>query len=121
MITLYYEALFAISVLCAVIYVFMWHKHFDITFSIVFTLVPIVCLGYTMLAHSESLGEAIMATKIIYLGGSFLQYFIMLSILSLCKIHVSKWIKRALFLCCMAGTDGRRVHPHGPRNGSSYT
>ena len=79
----------------------MWRKHFDITFSILFTLVPIICLGYTMLAHSESLNEVIMATKIVYLGGSFLQYFVFLSIVSLCKIRFSIWLKRVLFICCL--------------------
>ena len=96
MIALYYEILFLLSVLLATVYVFVWRRHFDITFSVMFTLVPIVCLGYTMMAHSTTLSEAIMATKIVYLGGSFLQYFIMLSIMSLCKIHISKWFKRIL-------------------------
>ena len=101
MIALYYEILFLLSVLLATVYVFVWRRHFDITFSVMFTLVPIVCLGYTMMAHSTTLSEAIMATKIVYLGGSFLQYFIMLSIMSLCKIHISKWFKRILFICCV--------------------
>ena len=79
----------------------MWHKHFDVTLTMVFTLVSISCLGYVMYSHSETLGEAVLANKIIYLGGSFLQYFIMLSILNICEIKLNKWIKKILFVYCI--------------------
>ncbi len=101
MIALYYEILFACSVLLAVIYVFLWHKHFDTTFTLVFTLIPIDCLGYVMYANAKNIEEAVLANKIIYIGGSFLPYFIMLSILNLCEIKISKWLIRGMFVCCM--------------------
>lgn len=86
-----------VSCLCSLIYVYMWHKHFDITFSMMFTIIPLSNLGFVMYAESESLREAVIATKIEYLGGAFLQYFIMLSVFNLCQIRVPKWFKTALF------------------------
>lgn len=102
MFVLYYDILFACSILFLMTYVFMWHKHFDITFTVVFTLIPLSCLGYAMFYHSENIQEAILTTKILYLGGSFLQYFLMLSIFNLCKIKVKKWLRKTLFFLCMS-------------------
>lgn len=101
LVTTYYSVLFLISIVFLIIYVFMWHKHFDVTLTMVFTLVTISCLGYVMYSRAETIGESILANKIIYLGGSFLQYFIMLSILNLCEIKLNKWIKKSLFVYCI--------------------
>ena len=94
----YYSVLFILSLIFLVVYVFMWHKHFDITLTMIFTLISVSCLGYVMYSHSETIGESILANKIVYLGASFLQYFIMLSILNICEIKLSKWVKDLLFV-----------------------
>ncbi|MDO4864169.1 MAG: histidine kinase N-terminal 7TM domain-containing protein, partial [Ruminococcus sp.] len=101
MVATYYSVLFVLSVILLIVYVIMWHKHFDITLTMIFTLVSVACLGYVMYSHAETIGESILANKIIYLGACFLQYFIMLSILNMCEIKLSKWIKDALFVCCI--------------------
>lgn len=100
MIQVFYDSLFVISLILAAIYVYMWHKHFDVNFTMVFTLVPVACLGYWMLSRSQSLDGALKATQVIYIGGCFLQLFILLSILNLCKIELKKWIRPALFAIC---------------------
>ena len=97
---IYFDALFVLSMLLAGVYVFMWHKHFDMTFTIVFMFVPVCCLGYAMYSRSRSLGEAVMAMKISYVGGCYLQYFITMAIFKLCEIKVSRWVNRAVFLLC---------------------
>ena len=94
----YYSVLFILSLVFLVVYVFMWHKHFDITLTMIFTLISVSCLGYVMYSHSETIGESILANKIVYLGASFLQYLIMLSILNICEIKLSKWVKDLLFV-----------------------
>ena len=101
MITLYYDILFVCSIVLAIIYVAMWHKHFDITFTEVFTLVPVANLGYVFFYHANTLNEALIGSRLIYIGGCFLQYFILLSILNLCSIYLSKWLKIALFGICV--------------------
>ena len=98
---MYYETLFVISMLLAALYVFTWRKHLDTTFAVVFTIIPISCLGYVFFINSKSLEEALIANKIIYIGGCFLQYFIMANILNLCDIKINKWLKRCLFLYCV--------------------
>jgi putative two-component system response regulator len=53
-----------------------------------------------MYCHADTIGESVTANKIIYIGGSFLQFFILLSILNLCRIKVRKITKLALFSWC---------------------
>ena len=101
MVTTYYSVLFLLSVLLLIVYVYMWHKHFDVTLTMIFTFISISCLGYVMYSRSETIGESILANKIVYLGASFLQYFIMLNILNMCEIKLSKWVKDVLFICCI--------------------
>ncbi|MBO4460339.1 MAG: HD domain-containing protein [Clostridiales bacterium] len=96
----FYSIVFALSLICALIYIYMWHKHFDVNFTMIFTLVPVACLGYLMSASADSLEGAIRAQQVIYIGGCFLQYFILLSILNLCKIEMKRWVRPALFAIC---------------------
>ena len=90
--------MFIVSLLFSAAYIYMWHKHFDINFTIVFTLVPIACLGYLLQGQAWTLQELIMSLKVIYIGGCFLQLFILFSIFSLCKINVMKPIRIVLFI-----------------------
>ncbi|MBR3736537.1 MAG: hypothetical protein IKN07_11695, partial [Lachnospiraceae bacterium] len=82
------------------IYIYIWHKRFDVNFTLIFTLVPIACIGYLLFSTSRSLGEALCAQRIIYLGGCFLQLFILSGILNLCGIQVTKFIKIQMFFIC---------------------
>lgn len=93
----YYYAIFAISLLCAAIYAYIWHKHFNVCFTMIFTFVPLCNLGYLLVATSDTLGEAFMAVKIVY-SSCFLALFIMLAILDLCNIRLKKWMVTSFFL-----------------------
>ena len=99
--TAYYEILFGLSVLLTLIYIFIWHKHFDVHISLIFAIIPIANLGYAMLAHSRSLEAALTATKITYIGGCFLTLFITQSILSLCHIELKRWMNAVLAVMCI--------------------
>lgn len=99
MITTYYSALFVLSMIFLILYVCIWHKHFDITFTMFFTLVPISCLGYVLYTEADSTYTAFWGLRFIYIGGCFLQYFITLSIFNLCEIKIGKIIKIIAF--CM--------------------
>lgn len=100
MLPIFYGGIFAVSVACSAIYVYMWHRHFDANLSVIFTLVPIACLGYFLYSISDNLEAAVMSQKIIYIGGCFLQLFIVLSIFNQCRIEISKWVRVALFFAC---------------------
>ncbi len=100
LIQLFYGSIFAASLLCAVIYLFMWHKHFDVNFTMIFTLVPIACLGYLLLSFADTLDGAVISQKIVYIGGTFLHLFIVFSVLNLCQINLPRWGRTVMFAAC---------------------
>ena len=100
MIPIFYGGLFTLSLLCAAIYIYMWHKHFDVNFTMVFTLVPVSCLGYLLSSVAETLEGAVISQQIIYIGGIFLQLFIVLSIFNLCQFVIPRWVRTTLFALC---------------------
>ncbi len=102
MVTIFYSSIFALSLICSAIYIFMWHKHFDANFTMIFTLVPVACVGYILSGFAKTSDTAVFAQKIIYIGGCFLQLFILLSIFNLCKIPLSKYLRVSLFAVCSA-------------------
>ena len=99
--TAYYEILFGLSVLLTLIYVILWHKHFDTHISLIFAFIPIANLGYVMMAHSRSLDAAIDAAKLTYIGGCFLVLFITQSIFSLCHIQLKRWMSAVMMVICL--------------------
>ena len=102
MIPVFYGGMFASSLLCAAIYICMWHKHFDVNFTMIFTLVPVACLGYLLSSLVRTLEGAVIAQQIIYIGGIFLQLFIVFSIFNLCRIDIPRWMRTLLFAVCAA-------------------
>jgi putative two-component system response regulator len=89
----YYLVVFLLSVILSGVYMLIWRKHFDVHITLVYCLVPVVNLGYLMLSLAENTSAALDATRLIYLGGCFLQMFIMLTIFSLCGIPLPRWIR----------------------------
>lgn len=90
MITFYYPAMFALSVLLTGIYALIWKKHDDIHITLVFILIPISNLGNMLMAAASSEEAALTANSIYYLGGCFLQLVLLLAIFSLCRIRLSR-------------------------------
>ena len=77
------------------IYMFIWHKKFDVHLTLIFALVPIVNAGYLMLVTATTEEAAVNAYKIIYIGGCYLHLIIMLAVFSLCFIRIGRWIRIA--------------------------
>ena len=102
MIETYYMVAFAVSLLFSAIYVYLWHKHFDINLTMVFTVVPVVCMGYVLFSHAHNAEEALIAIKITYIGGAYLPFFILFCIFNLCQIHVKKWLRVVMFIISSA-------------------
>ncbi len=94
----YYTALFLISIVLTIVYAAMWHKHFSVHYTLVFTIIPIALLGYLKLAEAQSLEAAVFALKISYLGGCYLLLFVLLSVLNLCNISYRKTFSIALIV-----------------------
>ncbi|MCR5586077.1 MAG: hypothetical protein K6F77_00910, partial [Lachnospiraceae bacterium] len=100
-IVIYYLSMFIMSVILAGVYVFLWHKHFNVFFSLIFAFIPIVNLGHYLKATATTLEEVIIAQKIIYLGGCFLILFISLYILQNCNIKVPKFASTTMIIISM--------------------
>ena len=100
MIQIFYIGMLTASMICAATYIYIWHKHFDVNFTMIFTLVPVSNIGYVMLGLSTTLETSIMATQIIYIGGCFLHLFILYAVVNMCGIDLNRWIRTALFAIC---------------------
>ena len=83
------------------IYIAIWHKHFDVHISLIFSFIPIANLAYAILAHSRNLDAALAATKFTYIGGCFLTLFITQSIFGLCHINLKRWMSALMTLLCL--------------------
>lgn len=99
--TAYYEILFGLSIILTLIYLVIWHKHFDVHITLIFAFIPVANLGYAILAHSRNLDTALTAVKVTYIVGCFLPLFICQSIFSLCHIKLKRWMSAALTLLGM--------------------
>lgn len=99
--TAYYEILFGLSIILTIIYLAIWHKHFDVHITLIFAFIPVANLGYSILAHSRNLDTALTAVKVTYIGGCFLALFICQSIFSLCHINLKRWMSVGLTLLSM--------------------
>ena len=99
----YYFILFVLSALLTGVFMLIWKKHYDVHITLVFGVVPVANLGFLLQAQAKTTEAALIATRIAYLGGCFLQLFIMLTIFSLCGIRVPKWL-RVIFSGASAAT-----------------
>ena len=97
----YYEVLFGLSVLLTLIYIIIWHKHFDTHISLIFAFIPLVNLAYALMAHARTLEGALTAAKLTYVGGCFLSLFITQSIFGLCHINLKRWMNAGLMIMCL--------------------
>ena len=93
MVLLYYEIVFLLSLGLTIRYSFFWNKRFGVHFTLIFIITTFTDLGYIFLAEAERLDSALTAQTLIYLGGCFPILLIMLSIFSVCRIKVNKWLR----------------------------
>ncbi|MCR5399340.1 MAG: hypothetical protein K6E68_07380 [Lachnospiraceae bacterium] len=94
----FYIITFLLSILLSGIYLTSWDRHYDPNMLLVFMLVPIVDLGYMMLARAQSLDAALFGNQITYIGGCYLLPFIMFSTFKLCNFGYNIRINSAIVL-----------------------
>ena len=97
MVTAYYSITFIASVILSLIYVWRWHKHYNIHISLAFLLIPIVILGYVAFSLADTLQGALFGNAMIYLGGCYLFLILTLVVLDLCNMPASRWVRLAFF------------------------
>lgn len=103
---------FLISLILTIIYVYKWHKHFEVNITMIFTLVPIANLGYWLETTATSKEAFITAIKVEYIGGCFLIFFINLCAFRICNVKIKRWVRTVFFtiaslLYCSVLTIGR--------------
>ena len=96
MILAYYFSMFAVSVLLVVIYAFIFHKHFDVNLTIMTILVPVLTLGFLLMATSTNIQEALVGLKLSYIGGCFLLLSAMFLIFNVCGVYLKPWMRVVL-------------------------
>lgn len=90
-----YYLCFIISFIEIPAYVYIQQNRINIRLIVIYLLVAFSNLGYLALSVSTNIEEAILATKISYIGGIFLPFFVMIMFLELCKTEISytiSWI-----------------------------
>ena len=86
----YYAGGFLLSFLLTLLYVFHWHKQFQVHMTVIFILIPIINLGY-LLMYAQGDPAAVSAMlKIVYAGGCFLPWLITMCELTLCQIKIKR-------------------------------
>ena len=95
---IYYAVILGISLALTLGYVLIWHKHFDVHFTLIFAFIPISNLGFLLRALSSNLEEALIANDMIYLGGCFLTLFIMMCILDRCNMDMPKVVRVVFYM-----------------------
>ena len=98
MITNAYIVAFGISFILSMFYVFIWKKHYNTNITALYILIPIIYLGYIFYSKATDINTAKIANCIKYLAGCYLILFMTFSILNLCDIAVSKWLRILVFV-----------------------
>ena len=88
----YYSIILGLTLLLTFIYVFMWHKHSSIHFTLLYIFIAITNLGFFLFSLSTTLEEALLAYKLTYVGGCYVTLFMMFLILDLCHVKINNWI-----------------------------
>ena len=93
--SLAYAATAVISLLLVICYCAFVRKK-DFWMLLLFASVFIVNSGYFALSISKTLGEALLANRISYLGAVFLPLCMLVCIMDICKVNYRKWFLAAL-------------------------
>lgn len=98
----FYYLMFAVALVTVVVYAFIFHKHFDTNLTIIAVLVPIINLGFVVMAKATVVQEALIGLRITYIGGCYLLVAVVFLIFNICGIKLKPWL-RALILLVSTG------------------
>ena len=99
--SVFYLVCLILSSVCTIFLIVRWTNQITVHFPILFFILTLSEVGYFMLSMSSNLEEALLATKITYLGGCFAQPVITFSILSIFKIKLRKNITVLFYAATM--------------------
>ena len=98
MVLAFYYSMLAISLLMVIVYAFFFHKHFDVNLTILAVLVPIINLGFLLMANAKVIEEALVALRLTYIGGCYLLVSAMFLIFNICDIPFKPWMRAVILV-----------------------
>ena len=81
-----------ISMLLSIVYLIRWNRRYNSFISVMFVVIPVSNMGHLIESVAGNLDIALVGYKLSYLGGCFCTLAIFLSILTLCKFHIPKYL-----------------------------
>lgn len=101
--TTYYAAMAALALISFIIFLLLFReKKLNYYMFAFFAIVSISNAGALALAMADTLGEAVIAHKIYYMGSCFIPPISLLVIFKLCNISIKKWHENVLVLYSLA-------------------
>lgn len=88
-----------LAFLVIVAYIGFFNKK-DIWFLMTYSSLCICNAGYLTLAASRTLEEALVCNRFAYLGSVFLPFFLLMTIMKICKVRIPKWLPFVLSALC---------------------
>ncbi|MCQ2506834.1 MAG: HD domain-containing protein [Lachnospiraceae bacterium] len=97
----FYTIAFLLALAMFVVLVAQYKTRISIFYFLLYVSVVISNFGYMQLAYSKDITSAVFANQIVYLGGSFVPFFMLMCIADLCKIKV--WPVYQIFMLIYSG------------------
>ena len=94
----YYLLNFIFSLLVSLAYLVIWRKRFNVCFTFIQVMMPVVCLAALLRALSTTLEEAILYNALIYLSGCYFLPLLFFGIVSLCDVKINRWVEIGSFV-----------------------
>lgn len=94
-----YTLAFLATIIMMTVLVISYKNRISIFYVMLFAAVLISNFGYMQLVSARNLEAAVYANQIIYLGGSFSPFFMLMCVADLCKIRVPSIIQSLLLTC----------------------
>lgn len=95
----FYAILAALAIVSLVVFLFLFReKKLNYYILAIFALIAVSNAGNYLIALVDTLEEAFIAKKIVYLGGCFIPPFMLFIILKMCHIGIRKWLENVLVL-----------------------
>ena len=98
MVLAYYYSMFGISLAMSLVYVFIFHKHFDANLTVMAVLIPVSNLSFALIASSSSIDEALVGLRMSYIAGCFLNVSAMFLIFNLSGFRRDPWSRTTALL-----------------------
>jgi putative two-component system response regulator len=94
----YYVVSFTLSIVLLLIYVFVYHRHYDVHMSAALMLAAFSNFAQLQLSECKSVEAALLANRFLYISGCYLILMITLVIFDLCDIKLGRYVKLTLYL-----------------------